>query len=129
MTPAQRKTLEGRLRALVVELTGKQARHIAPLRDEERDSKPDDDLAPHDEMGQVIASNLNRADAATLAKVRLALKRLKDDPDDFGNCQDCGDEIPFARLSALPYVDRCVDCQGKDDGRGRSSRKKLTDFV
>ncbi|MCA2979931.1 MAG: TraR/DksA C4-type zinc finger protein [Myxococcaceae bacterium] len=128
MTPAQRTALEARLRALLQDLAAKQARAIEPSRSDDLDTKVDEDQQPLTEMGQAIASNLNRADAALAARARRALSRLRDDPDDFGNCLDCGDEVPFARLKALPYAEYCIDCQGKRDGRGRATRSKLTDF-
>lgn len=128
MTPAQRKTLKAKLEALLKELAAKQARAIEPSRTDDLDTKVDEDQQPLTEMGQAIASNLNRADTAIAMKARKALGRLADDPDDFGNCQDCGDEIPFARLSALPYAELCVECQGKVDRKGQATRKKLTDF-
>ncbi len=28
-------------------------------------------------------------------------------------CEDCGDDIPEARLRAAPGARRCVDCQGR----------------
>lgn len=128
MTPAERKKLSDRLVALIASLAKKQARSIEPSRSDDLDTKVDEDQQPLTEMSQAIASNLNRVDARTLEQCRKALARLKSDPDDFGNCQDCGDEIPFQRLDAMPYAELCVDCQGKNDAKGRSTRKKLTDF-
>lgn len=128
MTPAQRKKLSELLVESIAALTQKQARAIEPSRTDDLDTKVDEDQQPLTEMSQAIASNLNRADARTLAQSKKALARLKNDPDDFGNCQDCGDEIPFQRLTAMPYVELCVDCQGKSDAKGRATRKKLTDF-
>lgn len=128
MTPAQRKKLEALLKGTIAALAKKQARAIEPSRADDLDTKVDEDQQPLTEMGQAIASNLNRADAAALAKAKRALARLKDDPDDFGACQDCGDDIAFARLEAMPYAELCVDCQGKQDTKGRATRKKLTDF-
>ncbi|MBL8922153.1 MAG: TraR/DksA C4-type zinc finger protein [Myxococcaceae bacterium] len=129
MTPARLKRLEALLRATITALAKKQARAIEPSRSDGLDTKVDEDQQPLTEMSQAIASNLNRADAAALEKAKKALARLKNDPDDFGNCQDCGDEIAFARLEALPHAELCVDCQGKQDVKGRSTRKKLTDFA
>jgi DnaK suppressor protein len=128
VTPAQRKKLSDRLAELIASLATKQARSIEPSRADELDTKVDEDQQPLTEMSQAIASNLNRVDARTLEQCKKALARLKSDPDDFGNCQDCGDEIPFQRLEAMPYAELCVDCQGKNDAKGRSTRKKLTDF-
>ena len=47
--------------------------------------------------------------------------------EDFGFCEDCGEEIGYKRLVAMPGVTRCIDCQReiekkwpreKDSGRG-----------
>ena len=29
----------------------------------------------------------------------------------YGCCTECGDDIPIARLRALPFAVRCVDCE------------------
>ena len=42
-------------------------------------------------------------------KLELALLRLEKDPD-FGECVECGDPIPMARLLALPESQLCVEC-------------------
>jgi DnaK suppressor protein len=39
----------------------------------------------------------------------------------YGRCQHCGGKIPAARLDALPYADRCIDCQRQIERRGRST--------
>jgi DnaK suppressor protein len=93
------------------------------------DDKLDEDAAPLEEMNQVIASSRNKNDQLMLAKVRAAIHRLDKDPDDFGNCTDCGDEIALKRLQAMPWVELCVDCQGKADKQKTHTRKSLTDYV
>ena len=40
-----------------------------------------------------------------------ALARLDDDT--YGQCVDCGHEIPEGRLEARPEAARCVACQAK----------------
>lgn len=44
-----------------------------------------------------------------LTQVESAQKRIADA--DFGNCVECGAEIGFNRLVAVPYATRCVACQ------------------
>jgi DnaK suppressor protein len=44
-------------------------------------------------------------------EVLAALARLDDNS--YGQCVDCGHEIPEGRLDARPDAARCVDCQGK----------------
>ena len=37
----------------------------------------------------------------------------------YGICEECGEEIPAARLTALPFAAYCVDCQSKRNQRLR----------
>lgn len=43
-----------------------------------------------------------------LHKVEHALARI--DAGDYGICESCGNDIPVARLDALPYATLCVNC-------------------
>ncbi|MEW5737892.1 MAG: TraR/DksA family transcriptional regulator [Myxococcota bacterium] len=128
MTPSQRTQLEAELRRLQKELSAKAGRRLEPNRTDDVERPDEDDDQPLNEMNQSIASNRNAHDALVLSRVRAALKRLADDPDDFGACQDCGDDVPFARLKAMPYAEYCVECQRKRDGPGRATRTRLTDY-
>jgi DnaK suppressor protein len=64
-------------------------------------------------------SSLSEADRteAVLTSARgqrdgiLALARLEDNS--YGQCVDCGHQIPAGRLDARPDAARCVDCQAK----------------
>ena len=49
--------------------------------------------------------------------VLAALARIDDGS--YGNCVDCGHEIPEPRLEARPATPRCVPCQSKLDRRRR----------
>lgn len=42
---------------------------------------------------------------------RLEAARLRLDAADFGQCGDCGEDIPVPRLIANPAAQRCVICQ------------------
>jgi RNA polymerase-binding protein DksA len=44
-----------------------------------------------------------------MREVEATLKRLAEL--DFGDCVECGGEIGFERLMALPTAERCVRCQ------------------
>lgn len=124
MTPAQRVQLKAELQRLAKELAGKGGRKLDPNKVDDVERPDEDDDQPLNEMNQSIASNRNAHDALVLGKVRAALKRL----DDFGACLDCGDDVPFARLKAMPYAEYCLECQGKRDPSGRATRTKLTDY-
>ncbi len=51
------------------------------------------------------------------AEVLAALARV--DNGSYGQCGDCGNEIPAPRLEARPTTTRCVPCQSKRDRRRR----------
>ena len=48
-------------------------------------------------------------DIQELRQIADARDRLRDGS--YGLCIDCGTAIPFARLEALPFSERCVPCQ------------------
>lgn len=93
------------------------------------EGKVDDDAAPLSEMNQVIASSRNRERAQRLGAIREALELIEEDPDLFGHCETCEEEIPPRRLKLMPWARFCLQCQSKaeDGGRG-GSRKNLRDF-
>lgn len=119
-----RASLERQRRELVAE------GDVALRREDDRvgHEKVDDDAAPLAEMEKVIASNRNRERAQRLVAIDAALARLAADPDEFGLCEACDEEIPTRRLELLPWTRRCTACQDSDDPRGAGSRKHLTDY-
>src|SRR5581483_8433713 len=106
MRSTELKAIRKKLVELVKKLEALKPRDVSGS-----DDKLDEDAAPLEEMNQVIASARNKNDLVVLGKVRKAIARLDSDPDDFGNCLDCGDEIVFKRLDAMPWVELCVECQ------------------
>lgn len=50
-----------------------------------------------------------------LYRVEDALRRLYNDPENFGKCHSCKQEIPFERLDALPHARYCLDCKRKEE--------------
>ena len=47
----------------------------------------------------------------------------------YGICQSCGQDIPLARLEAMPSAARCVTCQQKEDLDGGSPRPLEEDML
>jgi len=43
----------------------------------------------------------------------------------YGTCARCGDEIPLARLHAVPFAQYCVDCQHEVNNEARSGQGGL----
>ena len=130
MTDAQREELRKLLLELHGQLTGKAPLKIEPNRTDDSKVGGDEDEQPLNEMLQAIASNRNRNTDVVLQRVVKALGKLRDDPDSFCECEECGDEIPLGRMEAIPYVEFCVACQGqKDAPKGGPTRRKLTDYT
>lgn len=129
MTPKQRlahrETLE-RLRAEI--LQAGPARIEPNRRDVATTGVADEDAQALSEMMQVLASKRNEGKAALLRQVDRALAKIVEEPDDFGLCEDCEEEISPKRLALVPYATLCVACQAKRDPKLGASRKKLTDF-
>src|SRR5207248_5830116 len=44
-----------------------------------------------------------------------ALRRLYRSPETFGKCHQCGNEIAFERLDALPPARYCIDCKQREE--------------
>jgi DnaK suppressor protein len=46
-----------------------------------------------------------------LKRTELALLRI--DKGEYGDCQQCGEPVAFARLQAQPFASLCIDCQSQ----------------
>jgi DnaK suppressor protein len=101
------KMLEDRRRQLVYEVQGK-------IRDGRRDHTKERDVLDEGEISEVdiqeeIEFALIQMKAETLNKIDAALRRIGEGT--YGECFECGEEIPEARLRALPFALRCRDCE------------------
>ncbi|MEZ4415222.1 MAG: TraR/DksA family transcriptional regulator [Gemmatimonadota bacterium] len=85
----------------------------------------DSDLAAYtDHMADQGTEAMEREKAALFAtkegrylyRLEEALRRLYNDPDNFGKCHTCGAEVGFERLDALPHARYCIDCKRKEEG-------------
>ena len=59
--------------------------------------------------------------AETLVRIDDALSRLADGR--YGSCDDCGSDIPEARLRAMPFAVRCLRCQESREHEVRDHRR------
>ena len=71
---------------------------------------------PEDSRAQMVTERdlefaLDARETTELAAVDVALKRIEDGV--YGQCADCGVDIPAPRLHAEPEAARCIDCQDK----------------
>jgi DnaK suppressor protein len=129
MTPRQRLSHRKALERLRAEALRAGPARIEPnRRDPATSGVADEDEQALSEMMQVLASRRNEGQAALVARIDRALRKLAETPEDFGMCEECEEEIGAKRLAAVPYATLCLACQAKRDPKLGASRKKLTDF-
>lgn len=83
-----------------------------------------------DSVQDEISSQLAEVEDRELARIEEALERMREGS--FGICEDCGTNIPMARLDALPYATRCIKCQReaeckRGDDESRADWRRLLD--
>lgn len=66
--------------------------------------------------------DLCQSSAQDLKKIRLALARIEEGI--FGQCTNfaCDNEIPLARLQAVPWADKCLKCQKAEEKKSAASK-------
>lgn len=62
-----------------------------------------------DAVQDEITSQLAEVETRELAHIENALERMHAGA--YGICENCDEEIPLARLQALPYATMCIRCQ------------------
>lgn len=55
-----------------------------------------------------------------IEEVESALKKIDDGS--YGYCDSCNQQIPLARLEALPWANECIDCQRDEDSSNLARR-------
>ena len=73
-----------------------------------------------DLLADINVTNLSRH-IGELREVEAALQRIRVGA--YGNCVDCGDDIPFERLQANPMAQRCVEHQELHDKQYDGAKK------
>ena len=124
LTASQSATLEAALRTRQRDLRADVASHLRTQDDPRlvglrNRMEETDDWAAADAMAAQDIALVSR-DLTELANVEQALARL--DEGSYGECADCGNPIPYARLVAYPAAKRCVACQEKAE-RLENARK------
>ncbi|MBN1209456.1 MAG: TraR/DksA family transcriptional regulator [Myxococcaceae bacterium] len=80
-------------------------RELTSLKDQERDPEYEENAQA--ELADYTLSSLMEAQRREIMLIDAALRRM--DMGVFGDCVDCGYEIPIERLEVLPFAIRCEE--------------------
>lgn len=87
--------------------------NIDALEDTTDPVAPDQAIGRLSRLDTMLNQGVNKSSISQskhrILKLEVALARLDDDPF-FGECAECGNPIPIARLLALPESELCVKC-------------------
>jgi len=100
--------ISNHLQSELAELEKPEKRHRADLEEIASDTHDTDSLC---QMMDIEATQIDQIDMA-LAKIENGT---------YGICEDCSDEIPLARLEALPFATQCIECKRKAEIAGQIS--------
>jgi DnaK suppressor protein len=128
MTPQKRTALKKLLEAQHREALGQKAIKIEGNRKGSDVDTVDEDAQALSEMVQVLGSQRNKAQVEKIARLAKALRKIKEEPGEYGLCEECEEEIAIGRLEAMPDALLCTTCQGEKDPRRGQIRKKITDY-
>ena len=68
-----------------------------------------------DAMGREKAFRFASQEGRFLCHIDEALRRLYRSPETFGKCHNCGEDIAFERLDALPHARFCISCKQREE--------------
>ena len=122
MATIDREKVEARLRERAEEIARRRA-NMANANDGMRDGElADYDQHPADQGTETFEQERDATTDILLAdearSVEIAQERLAEGT--YGTCVDCGNEIPEARLEAIPEAIRCIDDQNRYEAQLRA---------
>lgn len=125
-TIQQRETLRGQLEQRAAELREAIAAALRATGSEQAAGLANHLEETDDEPVAALESAIEIAalerEVRELRAIESARRRLHEP--EFGLCEDCDAEIPYARLSANPTATRCIGCQAQHE-RGTGSSPRL----
>jgi RNA polymerase-binding transcription factor len=94
----KKATLANYLKTELSELEAADKHHLADLEEMASDTMDTDSVC------EIMALGAN-----TIDQIDQALAKIEDGT--YGVCEDCGEQIAFERLEALPFATLCVECK------------------
>ena len=119
MDQKQREHMEQRL-------LHERERAVKALRQLDNDEDEDGSLTTYpfhladegtDTMEQEQEFLLRSVEGRRMIDIDEALRTLYKEPDRFGKCLSCGQEIAFERLDLVPWTRLCLECQTAEESR------------
>ncbi len=107
-------SIRERLRSRQQLLMSRIAQISAEVRHEDMPLPSDFEDQATERENEEVMDALGSAARQELDQINRTLKRMDDG--DYGNCIDCGREIKAARLEALPFALRCIECADRSEG-------------
>jgi DnaK suppressor protein len=82
------------------------------------DDFPDEIDTASSEVGLAFIGRLRERERGLLSKINTALEKIEDG--EYGECENCGEEIGLKRLEARPVARLCIDCKSEQEKLERS---------
>ncbi len=81
--------------------------------DVNRDDSPDELDIASTESSLSFAGQIREREQRLLLKIDHSLEKIE--MGTYGECEECGEEIGFARLKARPVASLCIDCKADQE--------------
>lgn len=101
----KRRALKDHIQAELTELENRERKHRTDLEEIASDTHDADPLC--EIMGM---------ESVQLDQIERAIHQI--DSGTYGICEECGGQIPLARLQALPFATQCIECKRRSEGAG-----------
>ena len=111
MNPALTNAQLEELRALLLQRREALQMEMQQNRENLAPPSSDEGAVVQRNVAREVDQTLSNLDAADLARIDRALKAMDDGS--YGQCGECGCDIPFERLKIEPQTEHCVTCKGR----------------
>ena len=108
MNEAQQAYFRGVLQSWKIALLNEADQTLSHMRESHDNLTEEGDLASQEEDFRLALRARDR-DRKLIRKIDQSLEAIQ--TGEYGYCEDCGDEIGFARLDVRPTATKCIECK------------------
>jgi DnaK suppressor protein len=98
--------------------TDEDLQEIQQLRESEMEEQAQEDRAAK------FLSRMSERKMALVKEIDAALTRIE--KGEYGTCEECGEEIAWGRIRAVPFARTCIDCAEKLEKRRATAREETS---